>query len=221
IGYYNAGTVEFIFKDGKFYFLEVNTRLQVEHPVTEMITDLDLVELQYKMAFGERVPQNVQFNGYSIECRITAEDPLNNFAPNTGKILVFEYPQNIRIDTFIEEGTEITPYYDSLLCKVITKGKNRTEAINNMIYALKNLTILPIKTNKNLLLDIIQSKPFQEGEIHTEFIQEFLPSWQEKYHPILDEKIISTLFEKYKNTQYSGVKIKQTQISRDLSMWKV
>ncbi|MCS7243530.1 MAG: ATP-grasp domain-containing protein, partial [Candidatus Calescibacterium sp.] len=221
VGYYNAGTVEFILQGDKFYFLEVNTRLQVEHPVTEMITGLDLVELQYNIAFGGKVPNKVNFDGHSIECRITAEDPENDFMPVSGKVLVFDYPENIRVDTFIEEGTEITPFYDSLICKVIVKGKNRQEAIENMIFALKNLIILPLKTNKNLLLDIIQSDPFRKGQIHTNFIPMYFKNWQEKYSPILNEKIIGAIFDKSKSlilTKNSDPNI--VYKTRDLSMWK-
>lgn len=223
VGYQNAGTVEFIFKDNQFYFLEVNTRLQVEHTVTEMITDLDLVELQYDVACGKSLPQEITFNGHAIECRIIAEDPENNFLPVSGKIELFEYPENTRIDTYIEEGTEITPYYDSLLCKVITKGKNRQEAIQNMIFALKNINILPIKTNKNFLIDVLQSKQFQQGQIHTNFIPEHFQNWKEKYYNILDEKIISTIFEKYKNyIIYSENKRSQNITHKDqqLPMWR-
>ncbi|MEN3015572.1 MAG: biotin carboxylase N-terminal domain-containing protein [bacterium] len=224
VNYYNAGTVEFIYKDGKFYFLEVNTRLQVEHPVTEMITGLDLVELQYLIAMGHKVPEKVNFNGHSIECRITAEDPENNFMPVTGKIKYVEFPPNARIDTFIEPGTEISPYYDSLICKVITKGNTRHEAIQNMIYALKNLIILPIKTNKNLLLSIISSKEFQEGQVHTNFIQQYFQNWKETYQNVLDENIISALYYKFGNMTKNQVWLKtparnQTQ-KYDLSIWK-
>jgi len=221
VNYTNAGTVEFIFKDGNFYFLEVNTRLQVEHPVTEMITNLDLVKLQYEIAFGGKVPEKVEFNGHAIECRITAEDPENNFMPLSGKILHFSYPENVRIDTFIEEGTEISPFYDSLLCKVITHGKNREEAIEKMIFALKNLTILPLKTNKNLLIDILKSEEFRKGNIHTNFIPYYFKDWKEKYDQVLDEETVLNVFNKFgyllkeDNKKETLKKGKQ----QDLSMW--
>lgn len=221
VGYYNAGTVEFIFKDNKFYFLEVNTRLQVEHPVTEMITGLDLVELQYNIAFGGYVPKQVNFNGHAIECRITAEDPENNFIPVSGKISVFEYPQNVRIDTFIEEGTEIPPYYDSLICKVIVKGNNRNEAIENMTYALKNLIILPLKTNKSLLLDIIKSEAFKKGDVSTDFIPRYFSNWKESFDNVLNEELISGFLSKYRELMINKNISNSYKKEHNLEMWMV
>jgi 3-methylcrotonyl-CoA carboxylase alpha subunit len=146
VGYYNAGTVEFIFDTDtdKFYFMEMNTRLQVEHPVTEMITGLDLVEWQLKIASGQKLPlkqAEIPLIGHALEARIYAEDPENNFIPMSGKIRVLREPPlaedgSIRIDTGIREGDRITTFYDPMIAKLIVHGKNRDEAIQKLNLAL-------------------------------------------------------------------------------------
>ncbi|MEO6695472.1 MAG: acetyl-CoA carboxylase biotin carboxylase subunit [Ignavibacteria bacterium] len=180
-GYSNAGTVEFIVdNENNFYFLEVNTRLQVEHPITEMRTGLDLVKEQLKIASGEKLSfkqEDVEFNGHSIECRICAEDTDNNFMPSTGKIT---YMKNVlsggmREDTGIEQGNEVSVYYDPMISKLISFGATREIAIHKMKSALKNYKITGIKTNIPFLLKLMESREFIEASYHTQFVEkEFL-----------------------------------------------
>lgn len=184
-GYTNAGTVEFMVdKDKNFYFLEVNTRLQVEHPITEMRTGLDLVAEQIRIASGEKLrftQSDIKLEGSAIECRICAEDPDNNFMPSTGKI---EYLRRVlgnglREDTGIEEGNEIPIYYDSMISKLISYGPTREIAINKMKRALKNYKIYGVKTNINFLLSLLEDKAFIKGDYNTQYIEKvFLPSYR-------------------------------------------
>lgn len=179
--YRNAGTVEFVVdKDKNFYFLEVNTRLQVEHPATEAITGFDLVEWQIRIAEGENLPDesSIQINGWSIECRIYAEDPVN-FLPSPGKITKLSEPkctkffwnsEDIRLDIGYKEGNTITPFYDPLIAKLITRGKTRDEAIDTALYALQNLVIEGPKTNIKFLQGALSSDLFRMGGYDTHFI---------------------------------------------------
>ncbi len=202
VGYYNAGTVEFIVdKDNNFYFLEVNTRLQVEHPITEICTNIDIVKTQILIAMGNKLPFNqedIKQNLHVIEVRINAEDPENNFIPSPGQVKILKFPQvikDIRIDTYLEEGSIIPPYYDSLVAKVITWDKDRINAINKMILALKNFIILPIKTNKEYLIDILSHNEFIKGNIHTNFITEYMKNW--KLNNYLDESRLNDFLAAY------------------------
>lgn len=182
--YTNAGTVEFMVdKNKNFYFLEVNTRLQVEHPITEMRTGIDLVAEQIKIASGEKLQflqSDIKFEGASIECRICAEDPENNFMPSTGKI---EYLSRIlgnglREDTGIETGSEIPIYYDSMISKLISYGSTREIAITKMKRALRDYKVLGIKTNINFLLALLEDESFMRGDYNTQYIEKvFLPLW--------------------------------------------
>jgi len=177
VSYANAGTVEFLVDEQKnFYFLEMNTRLQVEHPVTEMVTGVDMVELQLRIAAGEPIPmtqKELKQRGAAIECRIYAEDPDNNFMPSPGKIerLVEPHHDGIRIDSGIHRGFTVPMYYDPLLAKVIAWGDNRLRAIERMSYALRSYEIGGIKTNIPLLRRIITNEHFVAGNIDTTFIQ--------------------------------------------------
>ncbi len=173
VGYRNAGTVEFIFgQGGEFYFLEMNTRLQVEHPVTEMITGLDLVELQLRVAAGEPLgleQSQIQRKGHAIEFRIYAEDP-TTFLPSPGTLSVFRPPaltEHVRLDSGVEQGSTITPYYDPLMAKLIIWGADRAEAIERSRAALENFQIEGIKHNIPLHLKILASEAFQRGEYDT------------------------------------------------------
>ena len=178
IGYTNAGTVEFIVgQDGGFYFLEVNTRLQVEHPVTEMVTHMDLVRLQLWIAEGRPLPftqSDLQQDGHAMECRLYAEDPQNQFLPSTGKITVYRAPEgpNIRMDSGVREGTEVSIFYDPMLAKLITWGKTRSECLSTMQWALQNTVILGINHNANFLQQILHHPQFIIGNIHTHFLDE-------------------------------------------------
>ncbi len=181
IGYTNAGTVEFILApSGEFYFIEVNTRLQVEHPVTEMITGLDLVRLQIEIAEGKPLPfaqDDLKTTGHSIEARLYAEDPKNNFLPSTGRIHDWLLPDSIeglRIDAGVEAGMEVGIHYDPMLAKLITRGKTRDEAIRKLIYALRQSSIQGLRTNREFLIRLLDHQDFREGRAHTGFIAERL-----------------------------------------------
>lgn len=176
-GYTNAGTVEFIVDENKkFYFLEVNTRIQVEHPITEIRTGLDLVREQIKIANGGKLTltqEDVNFYGHTIECRICAEDSYDNFMPSSGKITYMKsfLGSGMREDTGIEQGDEISVYYDPMISKLISYGADRTVAIEKMKRALKDYVIVGIKTNINFLLSLLECKEFVDGNYHTQFIE--------------------------------------------------
>jgi len=177
--YEGAGTIEFIYDvdEKKFYFLEMNTRIQVEHPVTESITNSDLVEMQIKFALGmdlDLIEQNnINRTGHAIECRLYAEDPSKNFLPSPGKISKLKIPNislaNIRLDIGVDEGDEISFYYDPMIAKIISKGSNRTRSINNMVQYLKEFEIEGINTNKSFLISVLQNKTFEEANFSTKF----------------------------------------------------
>ena len=190
VSYHGAGTVEFMVDDQeeKFYFLEVNTRLQVEHPVTELITGTDLVQSQILVASGMALEQILpksficreSIQGHAIEARIIAEDPENNFLPSIGKIIGWAEPNypGVRLDTGYGPGSEVSKYYDSLLAKLIVHAPTRDQAIRKMVLALKDFHILGIKTNIPYLLDLVQSEAFQKGEFDTNYIERELTDWQ-------------------------------------------
>ena len=172
MGYTSAGTMEFLLgPSGDFYFIEANTRIQVEHPVTEMTTGLDLVRVQIEIAQGRPVPaQPVAQHGHAIEARLYAEDPGHNFVPATGKLHVWDLPEHIegvRIDSGVEQGTEVGVYYDPLLAKVIAHAADRQSAINKLIYALRHIAAQGVTTNREFLLNLLESEDFRAGKIHT------------------------------------------------------
>lgn len=174
--YENAGTIEFLLeKNGSFYFMEMNTRIQVEHPVTEWVTGLDLIKEQIKIASGERlsVTQNdINIQGHAIECRINAENPEKGFRPSPGKISELHLPggQGIRVDTDIYPGYTVSPYYDSMLAKLIVHGKDRQEAIAKMISALGEVWIEGIDTNVDYQFEILHHPDYQSGNFDIEFL---------------------------------------------------
>lgn len=179
-GYENAGTVEFLVDNkGDFFFIEINPRLQVEHPVTEMVTGIDIVKEQIKIAYGERLSfkqEDVKFNGHSIECRINAEDPENNFMPSSGTIndLVLSGGLGVRLDSHIYSNYTIHPYYDSLLGKLVVSGKDRMEAIQKMRVALGQFIVSGIKTNIEFLYEILYDSNFIEGKYDTSLVNKIL-----------------------------------------------
>ena len=175
IGYEGAGTVEFIYEDGKFYFLEMNTRVQVEHPVTEMVTGIDIIKEQIWIAFsGDTALKQSDINprGHAIECRINAEDPSNNFQPSPGKIGMCHQPSGFRtrVDGSIYQGYKITPYYDSMVCKVITHGRNREEAIQRMQRSLDEFVIEGIITTIELHKVLLSNKKFITSDFNVSWL---------------------------------------------------
>ena len=175
IGYEGAGTVEFIYEDGKFYFLEMNTRVQVEHPVTEMVTGIDIIKEQIWIAFsGDTALEQSDINprGHAIECRINAEDPSNNFQPSPGKIGMCHQPSGFRtrVDGSIYQGYKITPYYDSMVCKVITHGRNREEAIQRMLRSLDEFVIDGITTTIELHKVLLNNKKFITSDFNVSWL---------------------------------------------------
>ena len=181
VNYYSAGTIEFMMDKNKdFYFLEMNTRLQVEHGITEYITGVDLVELMIKVAMGEKLPfkqKDIKLNGWAIESRINAEDPSRGFLPSSGRISKYIEPEkneNVRVDTSVYEGYSISMYYDSMIAKLITYGKDRDEAIQRMRESLGSFYIDGISHNMSFLEAIMYNEKFKKGDISTNFIkQEF------------------------------------------------
>jgi 3-methylcrotonyl-CoA carboxylase alpha subunit len=198
-GYVNAGTMEFILdRDGHFYFLEMNTRLQVEHPVTELVTGFDLVRHQLRIAAGERLgiaQEQVYPRGHAIEMRLYAEDPTLDFLPSTGTITQFIKPEGpgIRVDNGIERGDEITQFYDPMIAKLIVYGENRPAAIERMQRALEHCAVFGVKTNAPLLHSIAIHPAFREGLTHTSFLVEYGligKSGQQKQEPYFEEAIM-------------------------------
>ena len=182
IGYRNAGTLEFLYQDGQFAFIEMNTRLQVEHPVSEMISGLDLVREQIRIAAGEKLgygQSDIHFSGHALECRITAEDPVT-FAPSPGKIEVFHPPGGlgVRVDSALYAGYRVPPHYDSLIAKLITYGKTRDEAIARMRRALTEFAISGIKTTIPLHQRILENPEFQAGDYTIHWLEKFVAGTQ-------------------------------------------
>lgn len=189
IQYDNAGTVEFLLDDnGNFYFLEINTRIQVEHPVTEMITGMDLIALQIAVAEGQQLPeQPSHFSGHAIECRLYAEDPYEDFLPRTGQLTHFFIPHDgIRIDTGVTQGDTISVFYDPMIAKIIAKGNHRNDAIRKLTYALQNSVVQGLITNQTFLLQILKHPAFIHAELSTHFIKEHWESLQ----PQMEEHLL-------------------------------
>jgi len=178
VKYVGAGTVEFLLDEaGEFYFLEMNTRLQVEHPVTELVTGLDLVALQLRVARGERLgltQRDIAFDGHAIEVRLYAEDPANGFLPSTGPVHLFRMPsgEGVRIDAGVETGGAVSPFYDPMIAKVIARGRNREEARRRLMAALGSTAVFGPRTNRDFLIDALSRPSFAAGEATTAFIGE-------------------------------------------------
>ncbi len=178
VGYVGAATVEFLFENGNFYFMEVNTRIQVEHPITEMITSVDIVKEQILVAMGERLSfkqEDVEFKGHAIECRINAEDPFKNFMPTPGKIEEYRVPggPGIRVDSHLYSGYEVPKYYDSLIAKLIAWGRDREEAIVRMKRALQEFTITGVKTTIPFFEKLLENPDIIKGNYSTKFLENF------------------------------------------------
>jgi acetyl-CoA carboxylase biotin carboxylase subunit len=183
VGYRGAGTVEFLLDaTGAFYFLEMNTRLQVEHPVTEELLGIDLVAAQLLTAAGQPLPwapEALAPRGHAIECRLYAEDPAAGFLPQAGPLLLVRLPQGpgVRVDGALREGDEVTAFYDPMLAKIIATGADRAAAVARMERALEETIVLGVPTNRDFLLEVIRHKAFRAGEISTHFIAEHLADW--------------------------------------------
>ncbi|MBO0428916.1 acetyl-CoA carboxylase biotin carboxylase subunit [Vagococcus fluvialis] len=185
VNYENAGTIEFLVDlDNNFYFMEMNTRIQVEHPVTEMVTGVDIVKWQLKIAAGEKLTlkqKDITLTGHAIECRINAENPAFNFAPSPGTVNNLLLPSGgigLRVDSAMYNGYSIPPFYDSMIAKVIVHGENRTEALAKMQRALSELVTDGLVTNQDFQLDLITHQQIIDGKYDTSFLQEtFLPEW--------------------------------------------
>jgi acetyl-CoA carboxylase biotin carboxylase subunit len=187
-GYVNAGTVEFLMdEEENLYFMEMNTRLQVEHPVTEMITGIDIMEQQFRIAANQPLTlkqENIVFTGHAIECRINAEDPFNNFKGSPGGIERFTLPDTsdgaVRIDTHITQGATIPPFYDSMICKLIARGESRESAIELSLNALRTFTIEGVKTTIPAHLELLDSEEFRSGKYDTGMVPRVLSALQEE-----------------------------------------
>ncbi|MES9846793.1 MAG: acetyl-CoA carboxylase biotin carboxylase subunit, partial [Candidatus Thiodiazotropha sp.] len=178
IGYRGAGTFEFLYEDGEFYFIEMNTRVQVEHPVTELITGIDIVKQQILIAAGEPLSykqDEIKLQGHAVECRINAEDPVK-FLPSPGTISQLHTPggPGVRVDTHIYNGYRVPPYYDSMIGKLVTHGETRDSAIARMRIALQEMVISGIKTNIPLHLDIMRDAAFREGGANIHYLEKKL-----------------------------------------------
>jgi len=200
-GYTNAGTVEFIVDSQRnFYFLEMNTRLQVEHPVTESLTGIDLVIWQLRVAAGEPLPfvqGDITRRGHAIECRVYAEDPATGFLPSIGEIAHYSRPfgPGLRVDDGIESGSAVSPYYDSMLAKVITWGATRPEAIRKMDRALRETVVLGLTTNIDYLRDILAQPAFVAGDTSTDFLTKHMPDWRPTAGADEDEWVAAAVYE--------------------------
>jgi len=180
IGYHNAGTIEFLLgADRRFYFLEMNTRIQVEHPITEMVTGIDIVREQIRVAQGlplSFTQDDVRPRGHAIECRIYAEDPERNFLPSTGEVTAFRPPSGpgVRLDSGVEQGSNVSVHYDPMLCKVIVWDRDRDHATARMLRALGELEIAGVRTTKDFLARILESPEWRAGDVHTRALEEEL-----------------------------------------------
>jgi acetyl-CoA carboxylase, biotin carboxylase subunit len=177
VGYRNAGTVEFLFQDGEFYFLEMNTRIQVEHPVTELVTGVDLVQWQLRIAGGEALTvqqDDVTWNGHAIECRITSEDPSNGFLPSSGRIALLQPPggPGVRWDAGIQEGDEVSLFYDPMLAKLVVHAPTRDMAIERMLRALEELRIVGVETSVPFHRRVLAEADFRAGRIDIRYIDQ-------------------------------------------------
>ena len=223
IKYIGAGTVEFLLDDtGNFYFLEMNTRLQVEHPVTELVTNLDLVYLQFLIADGQTLPvsqDEVNFNDHAIEIRLCAEDPTKEFLPCSGRLDIWSIKetQGVRVDSGVTAGSPVSPFYDPMLAKVIGYGSTRTAALNNLIDALENASIFGVRNNRNFLLHLLKQKKFRDGSATTSFLEETYPNGFKDQIPSNTEyALVASLIYKQKLDQHF---LEATNVLKDLIGW--
>ena len=225
--YYNAGTVEFIVDENlNFYFLEMNTRLQVEHPVTEQITGLDLVKLQIKVAEGEKLPfqqEDLKINGHAIEVRVYAEDPANNFLPDIGTLKTYRRPQGhgIRVDDGFEQGMTIPFYYDPMIAKMICTAETRQDAIEKMLRAIDDYEITGLETTLGFCKFVIQHQAFRSGNFDTKFIEKyFKPEYLQRESSVEEEMIASVLASEILSSINSTAKPTVELTTSTESKWK-
>ncbi len=220
VGYTNAGTVEFIVDPATraFYFLEMNTRLQVEHPITEQVTGVDLVQAQIRLAAGEplALPVRLEPRGHAIECRVYAEDPGSGFLPATGPVLQFSPPQGpgIRVDSGIRSGDRITTHYDPMIAKIIVHAADRAAAIRRMQAALRETVLLGLTTNLEFLQAVLAHPVFQAGEATTRFIEQHLSEWQPAPPPL--GALLAAVF----SVQYSGDSVQCSGAAERYTPWR-
>jgi len=220
MAYTNAGTVEFLVAPSReFFFIEVNTRIQVEHPVTELVTGLDLVKLQIDVAEGKALPKNPRTIGHAIEARLYAEDPSNGFLPSTGTIHRWRAPSGVRVDTAIRDGVEISIHYDPMIAKIIAYGMDRETARRKLVYALRSTCALGVKTNREYLMQILESDEFREGRAHTAFLpatREMDPADHITAAVAYIEATRKTPFPNYRNNPYRDSSIALRVNGKDL-----
>lgn len=223
VNYVNAGTIEFLMdRDKNFYFLEMNTRLQVEHPVTELVTGIDIVQEQLRIARGRRLrikQKDVKIKGWAIECRINAEDPYNNYLPSTGLITSSHLPTGpgVRVDTGVFSGYEITPYYDPMISKLICYGETRGEAVLRMRRALEEYRVMGVKTNIPFHQHMMDSHRFLSGQFDTKFVEERFSMNDREAPHTMEAAVLATLAAHEQSQRASQVVAPGT---RDTSNWK-
>ncbi len=223
VDYVNAGTIEFLLdREKNFYFLEMNTRLQVEHPVTELVTGIDIVQEQLRIARGRRLrlrQEDVRLKGWAIECRINAEDPYNNYMPSTGTITAAHLPSGpgIRIDSGVYVGNEITPYYDSMISKLICYGETRGEAVLRMRRALEEYRIMGVKTNIPFHQHMMDSHRFLSGQFDTNFVEERFSMEDREAAHALEAALLATLAAHEQSQRAAQI---VAPGARDTSNWK-
>jgi len=224
IGYFSAGTIEFILdEDGSFYFMEMNTRIQVEHPVTEMVTGVDLVDWQIKIALGEVLTlsqENIKATGWAIECRVNTEDPQNRFSPQTGFIEKIRFPkgEHIRIETGVQNGSVVTPYFDSMIAKIIVHGKDRPDVIAKTLEALQDFGLMGLKTTVPFCRAVLQHPEFTSTRYTTRWVdQYFTPEMLETEEDELIGALAATIIY---GTEYLQI-ASESPISRNesLNVW--
>ncbi|MCU0599177.1 MAG: acetyl-CoA carboxylase biotin carboxylase subunit [Desulfobacterales bacterium] len=229
-GYVNAGTVEFLLdENGKFYFLEVNTRLQVEHPVSEMITGMDIVRQQIRIAAGlplDFIQDDVSSRGHAIECRIYGEDPESSFFPSPGKILYHKEPTGpgIRNDCGVYTGFEVPVEYDPIISKLIVHAQDRKQAIARMINALSRYVVLGIKTTIPFLIDVLSCKEFKSGQTHTDFIDVHFKGWQQRKEDVdlaAIAYVVDEIFQKRKPRDDSDLSSGTITPWETLGKWRI
>ena len=229
VGYTNAGTVEFLLdKNKNFYFLEVNARIQVEHPVTELVTGVDLVRQQLLIAFGEKLSlkqDELTQDGHAIEARIYAESPEENFIPSPGKIIFLKEPQGpgVRVDSGIYSGCDVPPYYDPILSKLIVWAETREIARRRLINALKNYVILGIKSNIEFLIRIIEHPEFVKGNLHTGFLQEHFKEFKPDKSKLQEALIASAILAQKRPAIKYAPKVQKSVTTpwQEIGSWQI